>query len=185
MCRRRTYGYRLTEKTTLLHHAPTSENLTCSEWIIDNCRRLDSIRNHRRETLLDAFQAHLEVVRTQQKWRTKIVAVSNIFTGYSQPRVEMLCVLKGLSNLLLEELLRLKYGCTTQGVQRNAHKLGYRTRIRQLVQPLCRVSAGQHGAPLRAQNPRDGHGCEGGRESTMAKDYLGFGGTVEAMGSAS
>lgn len=77
---------------------------------MDKCPRLITIRNHQRKTPVDAFQTHLEVIRTQQKWGTE--AILDKFTGYSQPHVEMLCTLKGLSNLSLEELLRLKYSCT-------------------------------------------------------------------------
>lgn len=97
---------------TLLHHAATYEEPACVNWIIEKCPRLVTIRNHQRKTPLDACREHLEVIRTRQKWMTKTVAVSDKFTGYSQPYVEILCTLKGLSNLSLEELLRLKYGCT-------------------------------------------------------------------------
>lgn len=98
---------------TLLHHAATSENPKCVKWIIERCPRLLTTRNDLWETPLDACQAHLEVIRTEQKWTTvKSIAVSDRFTGYSQQFVEILCALKGLSNPSLEELLRLKYGCT-------------------------------------------------------------------------
>ncbi|KAM0458173.1 hypothetical protein ACHAPV_001549 [Trichoderma viride] len=97
---------------TLLHHAATSESPACVKWMIEMCPRLVSERNFLGETPLDACQERLEAIRTQQKWAGGSITVSDKFTGYSQPYVEILCILKGLSNLSLEELLRLKYGCT-------------------------------------------------------------------------
>ncbi|KAL7919190.1 hypothetical protein ACQKWADRAFT_301971 [Trichoderma austrokoningii] len=97
---------------TLLHHAATSESPACVKWIMDHCPRLAIVQNLLGETPLDACQEHLEAIRTQQNWAEDSIAVSDRFTGYSQPYVAILCALKGLSNLSLQGLLQLKYGCT-------------------------------------------------------------------------
>ncbi|KAK1252723.1 hypothetical protein MKX08_003910 [Trichoderma sp. CBMAI-0020] len=97
---------------TLLHHAATSENSLCVKWLIGKCPRLASEENALGETPLDAYQEQLEAIRTRQKMAGESIAVSDKFTGYSQPSVEVLCALKGLNHLSLEGLLQLKYGCT-------------------------------------------------------------------------
>ncbi|UKZ60420.1 uncharacterized protein TrAtP1_001700 [Trichoderma atroviride] len=97
---------------TLLHLAATSEDLLCVKWIIGKCPRLVSEQNSLGETPLDACQERLEAIRTRQKLAGGSIAVSDKFTGYSQPSVEVLCALKGLNHLSLEGLLQLKYGCT-------------------------------------------------------------------------
>ncbi|KAM0524665.1 hypothetical protein ACHAPE_000763 [Trichoderma viride] len=97
---------------TLLHHAATSESPACVKWMMEKCPRLATVRNFLGETPLDACSEHLEAIRTQQKWAAGSIAVSDEFTGYSQPYVDILCTLKGLNNLSLEGLLQLKYGCT-------------------------------------------------------------------------
>lgn len=221
---------------TLLHHAAIFGDLTCVKWIMEQCPRLVTARNHQRNTPLDGFQTHLEVIRTQQKWGTKTVAISDNFTGYSQLHVEMLCTLQGLSNLSLEELLRLKYGCTCGQCQEGFLSPRMRFTLAQIADSAAaavgdecawmdgdlflekherylmylrpRVYDEMRTSPdirlgflslfshfalcLRdsTEPPRELKVLEmvistkEEEESTMAKHYLDFGGTVEAVGSA-
>ncbi|PON29537.1 hypothetical protein TGAM01_v201786 [Trichoderma gamsii] len=221
---------------TLLHYAAISGDLTCVKWIMEKCPRLVTARNHQRNTPLDEFQTHLEVIRTQQKWGTKTVAVSDKFTGYSQPHVEMLCTLQGLSNLSLEELLRLKYGCTCGQCQEGflsprmrftlaqtaddaaamvsdectwidgklflkkyeRYLMYLRPRVYDEMRTSSDVRLGflslfSHFALCLRDSTEPPHelkvlemviSTKEEEESTMAKHYLDFGGTVEAVGSA-
>lgn len=97
---------------SLLHHAAISENPACVKWIVEKCPPLVTIRNYLGETPFDSCQEHLENTRTRQQWMMKSNVASDKCTGYSQPFVEILCTLQGLSDPSLEELQQLKYGCT-------------------------------------------------------------------------
>ncbi|UKZ76094.1 hypothetical protein TrVFT333_003790 [Trichoderma virens FT-333] len=90
---------------TLLHHAAAFENPSCVKWILEKCPRLITIRNYMGGTPLELCQEQIDDTRTQH-------AISDKFTGCSQPFLDILSTLKGLSDPSPEELQRLRYGCT-------------------------------------------------------------------------
>ncbi|KAI9847651.1 MAG: hypothetical protein M1830_007341, partial [Pleopsidium flavum] len=101
---------------TVLHLAAILSRPKTLDWIMDSGLgvELTAVRNQEGYTPLEALQSLLESNRVKRELLGAhlIQPVSNEFRGFSDESVLCLVKLRGMRNLTMEEIARVKTGCT-------------------------------------------------------------------------
>ena len=103
-----------TSEATLLHLTACELKPLSTQWLLENVPNADLLKTARDingYTPLEALQEKLETVRTQEKIGSRVLSLSDHFTGYPDSTVPCLSLLSGPEALGLSNE-RLRYGCT-------------------------------------------------------------------------
>ena len=101
-------------RNTIIHRAAQVAKSKTLMWMLDKpfLRSILSIRNDDGETPLEALQSTLDSKRVKMEWGMMTVHISDNFEGYYHDEVECLLQMKGRTSPSMDEVSRIRYGCT-------------------------------------------------------------------------
>jgi GNAT superfamily N-acetyltransferase len=102
-------------QNNILHLAASKLNLQSIQWLLANTdisNALITARNIKGYTAFEALQNQLEISRTREAYQLMMVCVSDTFRGFPSEAAGCLAALQQLQSPTLNQLQKLKYGCT-------------------------------------------------------------------------